>query len=304
MLGASREALAACEDTLDARRADPGFPALPDELLSVASLLDREGALLSTLADSGQPTAVRETLVRQVLGGRIGDLAVDIVLAVVAQRWSSASDLVLALEHLAFSATFALAEDDGSLDATEDELFTFGRALDGSPDLQMALTDPAQNAATKAAIVADLLSDRTSPATRKVLEYAVGHLHGRRIDAAVDELVALAAILAAGLSPRVGTAVAEDAVVRLVGPGPAAWGPMRMGLAVPNILTLGDFGRLASLVAPRVLAVVGGLGTDGKVVSPAEMSEAFHHARRIYGLYDANDGLLMLEPGEKLPGFS
>ena len=193
MLGASREALAACEDTLDARRADPGFPALPDELLSVASLLDREGALLSTLADSGQPTAVRETLVRQVLGGRIGDLAVDIVLAVVAQRWSSASDLVLALEHLAFSATFALAEDDGSLDATEDELFTFGRALDGSPDLQMALTDPAQNAATKAAIVADLLSDRTSPATRKVLEYAVGHLHGRRIDAAVDELVALAA---------------------------------------------------------------------------------------------------------------
>ncbi|OJW24631.1 MAG: hypothetical protein BGO49_06200 [Planctomycetales bacterium 71-10] len=113
-----------------------------------------------------------------------------------------------------------------------------------------------------------------------------------------------AAILAAGLSPRIGTAVAENAVVRLVGPEPAAWGPMRMGLVVPNILTLGDFGRIASLVAPRVLAVVGGLGTDGKVVSPAEMSEAFHHARRIYGLYDANDGLLMLEPGEKLPGFS
>ncbi len=193
MLGASRGALSASEEALDARRTDPGFAALSGELLAVASLLDRESALRNTLADSGQPAAARDALVRQVLGGRVSDLTTDIVLGVVAQRWSSDVDLVLALEHLAFQATFTTAEADGTLDATEDELFAFGRALDSSPALQMALTDPAQVAATKAGIVRDLLANRSTAATQLVLEHAVAHLHGQRIDAVVDELVALAA---------------------------------------------------------------------------------------------------------------
>ena len=39
-----------------------------------------------------------------------------------------------------------------TLDATEEELFRFGRAVDSAPELQMALTDPAQSASTKAAL--------------------------------------------------------------------------------------------------------------------------------------------------------
>lgn len=113
-----------------------------------------------------------------------------------------------------------------------------------------------------------------------------------------------AAILAAGLSPRIGTTVAEDAVVRLIGPEPAAWGPTRMGLVVPNILTLGDFGRIAALVAPRSLAVVGGLGTDGKVVPPDQLGAAFDYARAIYELGKAGDSLMLLEPGRQVPGLS
>lgn len=193
MLGASRGALSASEAGLDARRADPGFAALPGELLAVTSLLDRESALRNTLADSGQPLAAREALVRQVLGGRVSDLTVDLVLGAVGQRWSSDRDLVLGLEHLAFQAAFTEAETAGTLDACEDELFAFGRALDSSPALQMALTDPAQESATKSSIVRDLLAGRSTDATRLVLEYVVGHLHGQRIDAVVDELVALAA---------------------------------------------------------------------------------------------------------------
>ncbi len=193
MLGASREALSACRDSLDERRGEPGFAALSGDLLAAADLLDRENQLRSTVADAGQVASVRTALVRDVLGGRIGDLAVDVVTHAVDQRWSTDADLVLGLEQLGYQAAFTVAEAAGTLDTAEDEIFAFGRALDSSPELQMALTDPAQGPAVKAGIVRDLLADRATDATRAVLEYAVGHLHGQRIDAVIDDLVALAA---------------------------------------------------------------------------------------------------------------
>ena len=102
-------------------------------------------------------------------------------------------------------------------------------------------------------------------------------------------------------APYLEAAVAENAVVRLVGPEPVAWGPMRMGLIVPNMLTLGDFGRLAGLAAPRVLMVVRGLGTDGQPLPPAATTEAFAPARAVYGLHDADDALMLLERAEDVP---
>lgn len=101
-----------------------------------------------------------------------------------------------------------------------------------------------------------------------------------------------AAILAAGLSPRVEETFVKDAVVRLVGPEPVAWGPIRMGLIVPNLLTLGDLGRIASLAAPRRLEVSGGLGVDAQPLPPEEAETAFAHARAVYQLYNAGDRLV------------
>ncbi len=193
MLGSSRESLAACQEGLDARRQDAGFATLAGELFAIAGLLGEEKALRTTLADSGQPQSVREGLVRQVLGGRVSDLAVDVVLMAVNRRWSADADLVMAIELLADQVVFTVAESDETLDATEEEIFRFGRALDASPALQMALTDPAQSAETKAAVVGSLLGGRVTAATEQVLQYAVGHLHGRRIDSVVDDLCALAA---------------------------------------------------------------------------------------------------------------
>ncbi len=194
MIGSSRESLAACQDGLDARRQEAGFPQLSGELFAVADLLGREGQLRSTLADSGQPHSVREGLVRQVLSGRVSDLAVDVVLMVADRRWAEDLDLVLTIEQLADQAAFTVAEGDGTLDAAEEEIFRFGRALDASPALQMALTDPAQTATVKSAIARDLLQGRSTAATREVIEFAVGHLHGRRIDSVVDDLCGLAAM--------------------------------------------------------------------------------------------------------------
>lgn len=193
MLGRSREALARQSDALDARRQATGFDALAGELFAVADLLSREPRLRTALADSGQPEGARSAIAHSILSGRVSALAAEVVEAAVGDRWSSADDLVDGIEALGAQAAFTVAEGDGSLDSVEEELFRFGRAVDASPELQMALTDPAGDAARKAAIVRDLLAGRTARATQQVLEHAVGHLHGQRIDSAIDQLVALAA---------------------------------------------------------------------------------------------------------------
>ena len=193
MLGASRESMSAVTKVLQDRRADAGLAALPGELQQVADLIGREKALRSALADAGQPVAARRAIVAEVLGGRVGALALDLTTAVAEQRWSEDDDLVIAIETLAAQAAFIVAQDGGTLDATEEEIFRFGRAVEASPELQMALTDPAAPAAAKAALVTDLLQGRATQATTSVIAYAVGHLHGRRIDAVLSDLAELAA---------------------------------------------------------------------------------------------------------------
>lgn len=193
MLGSSRESLVAVSNGLDARRDAAGFEALAGELFAVADLLGREKQLRTTLADSGQPIASRQSLVTNLLGSRVSPLTLDVVSSVINTRWSNEDDLVEAVEVLGSQAAFTVAQNDGSLDATEDEIFRFGRAVDASSELQMALTNPAASTATKAAIVRDLLAGRSTAATTQVLEYAAGHLRGRRLDAVVDDLVELAA---------------------------------------------------------------------------------------------------------------
>lgn len=193
MWGASRSSLSDLSDWLDGQRGAAGLEGLSAELFSVADLLDREKSLRTALADSGQSADSRTGLADSLLGDRISPLALQALRETVSRRWSSSDDLVLALEYLADQAAFMVADAQGQLDATEDEIFRFGRAIDASPELQMALTDPALSASAKASIVDDLLAGRSTAATREVLGYAVGHLHGRRIDAVVDDLADAAA---------------------------------------------------------------------------------------------------------------
>lgn len=193
MLGSSRESLAAVRESLDSRRTEPGFDALSGDLFAVADLLSREKTLRVALADGGQPEAARVALVESLLASRVGPVALDTLRDVVRHRWSADSDMLTAVETLAAQAAFTVAEGDGTLGRVEEELFRFGRAIDGSADLQMTLTDPALDASTKAAVVGSLLNDRVAPATSQVLGYLAGHLRGRRADSAVEELSQLAA---------------------------------------------------------------------------------------------------------------
>ena len=133
MLGSSRESLASVRESLDARRNEPGFDAVSNDLFAVADLLGREKTLRVALADAGQPADGRAALAASVLGSRISPLTLDVVSDTVRRRWSNASDLVSAIEIQATQAAFTVAEADGTLGNVEEELFRFGRAIDASP---------------------------------------------------------------------------------------------------------------------------------------------------------------------------
>lgn len=264
MLGASRESMANLTRALDARRSDPGIPGLAKDLYSIADLLGREKSLRSALGDSGQPSASRRALVEQLLGGRVGALAVQVAADAASQRWSEDDDLVLAIEALAAQAAFIVAQDNGTLDAVEEEIFRFGRAVDGSPELQMALTDPSLSAAAKASIVSDLIGGRSTDTTSQVISFGVGHLHGRRIGDVLDDL-------AEGAAAQRNRVVA---VVRVAQPLDAEQ-QRRMSAALSRLT--GREVRLSVAVDPSVLGgahvTVGDDVIDGTIASRLDQAK-------------------------------
>jgi F-type H+-transporting ATPase subunit delta len=193
MLGSSRVSLAAMRASLDARSGEPGFSSVSGDLLAVAGVLGREKSLRQALADAGQPVAVRTGIATSLFGSQIAPESMAVLSDAVSTRWSNGADLVDAVEGLGAQAAYVEAERDGSLERVEGELFRFGRAVDGSPDLQLALTDPSVTGERKSALVTDLVGATAAPTTTALLTHLAGNLRGRRPVDAVEALTALAA---------------------------------------------------------------------------------------------------------------
>lgn len=193
MLGSSRDSLAALRSSLDARSGEPGFGSVSGDLLAVAGVLGREKSLRQALADAGQPVAVRVGIATSLFGGRIAAESSGVLTDIVSARWSSGDDLVDAVEDLGAQAAFIVADREGSLERVEGELFRFGRAVDASPELQLALTDPSLGGDRKAALVTDLVGAAADPTTTALLSYTAANLRGRRPVDAVEALTTLAA---------------------------------------------------------------------------------------------------------------
>ena len=193
MIGSSRTSLAVVREAVNDRFPESALAEAGRDLLEVADLLVREKPLRSSLGDSGRSVAERQALVSSLLESRISALALEFMFTIVAQRWSSDSDLVDAVEFAGVQALFGASEDSGELDQVEDELFRFNRILSSDGDLQLTLASPSLPIQTKRAILADLLDGRATTTTIELLSYITTHLRGRRIDAAIDMLTKLAA---------------------------------------------------------------------------------------------------------------
>ncbi|MEW2524568.1 F0F1 ATP synthase subunit delta [Streptomyces sp. NPDC047071] len=193
--GASREALAAARERLDALTDNTGVDAgrLADELAAVTALLDREVSLRRVLTDPAQAGEAKAELAGRLLGGKVGGETADLVAGMVRSRWSASRDLVDALEELADVADLTAAQKSGALDAVEDELFRFGRIVTSSTELRAALTDRAATATAKSGLLRSLLGGKAAATTERLVERLVTAPRGRSLEAGLESLSKLAA---------------------------------------------------------------------------------------------------------------
>jgi F-type H+-transporting ATPase subunit delta len=212
--GGSAEAVAALTDELvGATGSGEAASALADGLFSVSQTLRSEPALRRFLTDVSVPTEAKQGLVREVLGGKVPDVALTLVASAVGRRWTSSGDLADALEHLSEVATVRSA---GDAERLADELFAFGQVVQSSPELRDALSDPARSVEDKAALVDELLAGKALPATVRLAKQALAGTY-RTVSVALGEYQKVAAqVVGEGVATvRVAQPLTDDETARL-----------------------------------------------------------------------------------------
>ena len=194
MRGASRASLAEATDRLSAMLAggaDAGQ--LGDELFSVADLLDSQSGLRRVLSDPSRQAAAKAGLAEALLSGKVAAATLEVTTGLVSGHWSAPGDLADAAEQLAVLAVVAGADEEGTLDELEDELFRFSRVVDAEPDLRVALSSPFIAAERKQQLIDALLAGKvTQPALRLITQAAI-HPRGRSLGRSLEEYARLAA---------------------------------------------------------------------------------------------------------------
>jgi F-type H+-transporting ATPase subunit delta len=114
-------------------------------------------------------------------------------------------------------ALFNIASAEGKIDEVQDELFRFGRALEGSDALKNTLTDDMVPAAKRQAVVEDLLGGKATGVTTQLISFVVGSGRGRDLPAIINKLVDRAASNKQRTVAEVRTAIAlsDDQKTRL-----------------------------------------------------------------------------------------
>ena len=100
-----------------------------------------------------------------------------------------AADRIDAYAH----AILEIAQAEDRLGDVEDELFRFSRIVEGNDELRMSLSNPGLPADRRAAIVDELLENRSLQTTRALAAFIVGAGRGHDLPAIVQRFVELAA---------------------------------------------------------------------------------------------------------------
>ena len=194
----SREALAELvrkfESIADGADTDT-LTTLAENLSSVAKLLVDEPALNKHLAQPTDDSAAKVRLAEQLFDGKVHAAAVDILKTAVSQRWSTDSNLIEAIEHVARLALLVAAERDGQAEEVEEQLFRFGRLLDSESRLSRLLSDHTVPAETRLGLLNKVLDSGggVNSTTTALLTQTVELLRdGESVDSAVNDLAELA----------------------------------------------------------------------------------------------------------------
>ena len=90
-------------------------------------------------------------------------------------------------------ALFAVAEAEGNLEDSEDELFRFGKIVERETALRESLTDPGLPTDRKKALVRELLGNKVSSQTVSLLGFIVDQGRGKDLPKITEALAELAA---------------------------------------------------------------------------------------------------------------
>lgn len=100
----------------------------------------------------------------------------------------------------------------------------------------------------------------------------------------------LVALCAAATDDRITSVTTSDSLVSYIHDGP--YEGQRLGTIAPGILReIGDVPQLAALIAPRPLAIAGGMTGGNHPVHGEPLREAYAETRKIYELLGATEGV-------------
>ena len=191
-----RESYAAATERLDAlttgERPVP-LAGIADEILAVADLLERQPRLRRALTDPARTGEDRAELLGGVIAGQVSQDAESLLRTLVAGRWRGPGELLDATERLGVEVLLASADSAGELAEVEDELFRFGRLVDGDNALAAALGNSTVKVEHRAGLSRGLLDGKARSATIRLVEVALRGFGGRNFGGSLVRLVELAA---------------------------------------------------------------------------------------------------------------
>ena len=181
---------------------------LADDLTAVDGLLLAEPMLARHLAEATGETAAKQQMLSQLLSGKVGAVALELLNTAVSVRWSRTGDLVDAIEHVGRLALLVRAERENQADEVAEQLFRFGRVLNTEPRLTSLLGDFSQPAAQRVSLLLNVLdrSSGSNATAAALLAQTVRLLRGERADEAVQELAELAVAHRGEIVAEVGAA--------------------------------------------------------------------------------------------------
>jgi F-type H+-transporting ATPase subunit delta len=193
MQAASREALAnvraEVESVVDGVSETDGMTTLADELYAVADLFTGQPRLRRRLADPATSADSRRDLAEHLLDDRVGAGTRGVVGSAVSQRWSSAWDLVDAIETSGDDVLLAAAEKAGTIDDVEDELFRLERILDAESGLSTLLDEVTASRERRLQLLDQVVGNKLNPLTLALVRHAVATQRKRSVRLALDELI-------------------------------------------------------------------------------------------------------------------
>ncbi len=239
-------------------------PTVAEELFAVVDILDQQPALRRALTDPGAEADARRALVDALFGSRVSEPTQHVLRAAATIRWGGSSALAAALERQGVRAAAASAQQADTLDQVEDELFRFGRLVEGDSRLRSALGDRSAPLAVRRQLVSDLLDGRADATSVYLARRAVG-ARTRSFELTLQGYLALAAA-------QRGRAIAHVVVAR----------PLSEEQQSRLVSVLGDqLGRQVSLQIVVDPSVVGGARvTVGDEIIDGTVSGRLEEARR------------------------